>query len=66
LRAWTVASARPKKSVNAVAIVVEIHYEKGCGIDGVDIATNLMVVRVEFSDKFSLIGTILVVLAVDC
>jgi hypothetical protein len=64
---WPIASARPEEGVNAVSVVIKVYDKKRVGVDSVDIASDLVVIRIEFSYKFPPIGPVLVILlAVDC
>lgn len=66
MRAWSIAGTRPEECVDAVAIVIEIHDKKRICVNGVNVATDLVVVGVEFSDKLSPIWAVFWILPADC
>lgn len=67
LRSRSITCTRPEERVDSVAVVIEVYDEKSICIDCVDITTDLMVVRIEFSYEFALIRPVLIILlAVDC
>lgn len=66
LRARSIAGTRPEERVDAVAIVIEIHDEEGVRVNRINVATDLVMVGVELSDKFAPIRAVLWILPADC
>lgn len=65
LRPGSITRARPEERVDSVAVVIEIYDQESVGIDRVNIPADLVMIRVEFSNKLPPIWAVLVILAVD-